>query len=146
MAAGNDNKVDTALLARTAETLSPLVKNLDNIFEQFQQEVKSSRGEWQGDKSDDIRNTAAQLKSSSAEITKVLNGYISGLKELAGVYDKAESKVQNTAQSLKFDSVFKWGKGRWELNLIISKRFNRLRSWSRWLLTSPEKPSPNSPV
>ena len=107
MAAGSDTKVDTALLARTAETLSPLVKNLDNIFEQFQQEVKSSRGEWQGDTSDDIRNTAAQLKSSSAEITKVLNGYISGLKELAGVYDKAESKVQNTAQSLKFDSVFK---------------------------------------
>ena len=106
MAAGNDTKVDTALLASTAETLSPLVKNLENIFENFQQEIKSSRGEWQGDTSDDIKNTAAQLKASSAEITKVLNGYISGLKELAGIYDKAESKVQDTGMSLKFDSTF----------------------------------------
>ena len=77
MAAGNETKVDTALLANTAESLSPLIKNLENIFEQFQQEVKSSRSEWQGDASDDIRNTAAQLKSSSSEIVKVLNGYFS---------------------------------------------------------------------
>jgi WXG100 family type VII secretion target len=104
--AGNETKVDTALLASTAETLTPLVKNLENIFEQFQQEIKSSRSAWQGDTSDDIRNTAAQLKSSSAEITKVLNAYISGLKELAGVYDKAENKVSDTGKSLKFDSTF----------------------------------------
>ncbi len=106
MASGNDTRVDTALLASTAETLTPLVKNLENIFENFQQEIKSSRGEWQGDTSDDIRNTAAQLKSSSAEISKVLNDYIKGLKELAGIYDKAESKVTNTGKSLKFDSTF----------------------------------------
>ncbi|MBQ9550787.1 MAG: WXG100 family type VII secretion target [Lachnospiraceae bacterium] len=107
MAAGNETKVDTALLAKTAESLNPLIKNLENIFEQFQQEIKSSRSEWQGDASDDIRNTAAQLKSSSAEIIKVLKGYVSGLQELAGVYDKAESKVSNTGKSLKFDSTFK---------------------------------------
>ena len=107
MAGGNETKVDTALLANTAESLSPLIKNLENIFEQFQQEVKSSRGEWQGDASDDIRNTAAQLKSSSAEIIKVLNGYVSGLKELAGIYDKAENNAQNAGRSLKFDSTFK---------------------------------------
>lgn len=107
MASGNETKVDTALLINTAEGLTPLIKNLENIFEQFQQEVKSARGEWQGDASDDIRNTAAQLKASSAEILKVLHGYVSGLRELAGVYDKAESKVQNTGRSLKFDSTFK---------------------------------------
>ena len=107
MAAGNDTKMDTALLVSTAETLTPLIKNLDNIFEQFQQEIKSSRSAWQGDTSDDIRNTAAQLKESSAEITRVLNGYVSGLKELAGIYDKAESKAQNTGKSLKFDKTFK---------------------------------------
>ena len=106
MAAGSDTKVDTALLLKTAESLTPLVKNLQNNFEQFQQEIKNSRGEWQGDTSDDIRNTAAQLKSSSAEIVKVLNGYINGLKELAGVYDKAETNVQNKGQSLKFDTTF----------------------------------------
>ena len=105
--AGNETKVDTALLLKTAETLGPLVKNLQNIFDQFQQEVKSSRSEWQGDTSDDIRNTAAALKESSAEISQVLNGYISGLKELAGVYDKAENKVSDTGKSLKFDSTFK---------------------------------------
>lgn len=102
-----ETKVDTALLLKTADSLSPLIRNLENIFDQFQQEVKSSRSEWQGDASDDIKNTAAQLKSSSAEIVKVLNGYVSGLKELAGVYDKAESKVSNTGKSLKFDSTFK---------------------------------------
>ncbi len=107
MASGSETKVDTALLASTAESLAPLIKNLENIFEQFQQEVKSSRGEWQGDASDDIRNTAAQLKASSQEIIKVLNGYVSGLKELAGIYDKGESKVSETGRSLKFDSTFK---------------------------------------
>ncbi|MCR4897082.1 MAG: WXG100 family type VII secretion target [Lachnospiraceae bacterium] len=105
--AGSESKVDTALILRTAETLSPLVKNLENVFEQFQQEIKSCRGAWQGDTSDDIRNTAAQLKSSSSEVVKVLNGYISGLKELAGVIDKAEAKVQNAGKSLKFDTTFK---------------------------------------
>ncbi len=107
MAAGNEQKVDTALLANCAETLAPLIKNLENIFEQFQQEVKNSRGDWQGDTSDDIRNTANQLKSSSSEIIRVLNGYVSGLKELAGIYDKAESKVNATGKSLKFGSTFK---------------------------------------
>ena len=74
MAAGNETKVDTALLAKTAESLNPLIKNLENIFEQFQQEIKSSRSEGQGDASDDIRNTAAQLKSGSTEIIKALKG------------------------------------------------------------------------
>ncbi|SEM28540.1 WXG100 family type VII secretion target [Butyrivibrio sp. ob235] len=106
MAAGNDTKMDTALLLSTADTLSPLIKNLENVFEQFQQEIKSSRSNWQGDGSDDIRNTAAQLKESSAEIIRVLNGYVTGLKELAGVYDKAETKVENTSKSLKFDGTF----------------------------------------
>ncbi|MBP5383938.1 MAG: WXG100 family type VII secretion target [Lachnospiraceae bacterium] len=107
MASGSETKVDTALLLRTADSLTPLIKSLQNIFEQFQQEIKNSRGEWQGDASDDIRNTAAQLKSSSQEIVNVLNGYVSGLKELAGVYDKGESKAQEAGRSLKFDSTFK---------------------------------------
>ena len=107
MAGGSESKIDTALLASTAETLTPLIKNLENVFEQFQQEIKSSRGEWQGDTSDDIKNTSAALKESSAEMSKVLNGYVKGLKELAGIYDKAENKVQDTGKSLKFDSVFK---------------------------------------
>ncbi|MCR5356499.1 MAG: WXG100 family type VII secretion target [Lachnospiraceae bacterium] len=107
MAGGSETKVDTALLANAAESLSPLIKNLERVFEQFQQEIKSSRGEWQGDASDDIRNTAAQLKSSSAEIIKVLNGYVSGLRELAGVYDKGETKATEAGRSLKFDSTFK---------------------------------------
>ncbi len=107
MAAGNEQKVDTALIAGCAATLTPPVKNLENIFEQFQQEVKNSRSDWQGDASDDIRNTANQLKASSSEIIKVLNGYVSGLKELAGIYDKAESKVSDTGKSLKFGSTFK---------------------------------------
>ena len=106
MADGSESKVDTALLANTAETLTPLIKNLDNVFEQFQQEIKNSRGEWQGDASDDIKNTAAALKSSSSEMIKVLNGYVSGLKKLAGIYDKAENKVQETGKSLNFNSVF----------------------------------------
>ncbi len=107
MAAGNDTKVDTALLLNTAETLTPLIKSLENVFEQFQQEVKNSRGEWQGDTSDDIRNTAAQLKESSAEIIKVLSAYVTGLKEMAGIYDKAETNVSNTSKTLSFDKTFK---------------------------------------
>ena len=106
MASGSDTKMDTALLLSTAETLGPIIKNLENIFDQFQQEIKSVRGGWQGDGSDDIKNTAAQLKESSAEITRVLSGYVTGLKELAGVYDKAENKVENTSKSLKFDNTF----------------------------------------
>ena len=107
MATGNDTQVDTALLLSTAEALDPMVKKLETIFDQIQQEVKSQRGDWQGDTSDDIKNTAAALKSSSAEIIKVLNGYVTGLKELAGIYDKAESTVSNKSKSLKFSNTFK---------------------------------------
>ena len=107
MASGNETKVDTALLANCAETLTPLIRNLENIFEQFQQEIKNLRGEWQGDTSDDIRNAANQLKASSTEIVKVLNGYVRALQELAGIYDRAENKVSDTGKSLKFGSTFK---------------------------------------
>ncbi len=107
MATGNDTQVDTALLLSTAETLDPMIKKLETIFDQIQQEVKSQRSDWQGDTSDDIKNTAAALKNSSAEMIRVLNSYVTGLKELAGIYDKAESNVSNKGKSLKFNNTFK---------------------------------------
>ena len=102
-----ESKIDTALFISTAETIAPLTKELGNLFTRWQEVVGSLRSDWQGDTSDDVRNTAAQLRRSSDDLLKALSGYQAALKEMAGIYDKTEKNVQETGKSLKFGNVFK---------------------------------------
>ena len=105
--AGNESKIDTALFLSTAETLAPLTKQLGELFNRWQETVSALRSDWQGDTSDDVRNTAGQLARSSEALLRALNGYEAALKELAGVYDKTEKNVQETGKKLKFGSTFR---------------------------------------
>ena len=105
--AGTESRVDTALFLSTAEALEPVTKNLTSLFNQWQDTVRSLRGQWQGDASDDVKNTAAQLAKSSDALLRSLNGYRAALREMAGVYEKTEKNVQETGKSLKFGSTFR---------------------------------------
>lgn len=102
-----ENKVDTKLFIATAETIEPAIKQLSSLFEQWQSTLASVRGDWQGDTSDDIRNTAAQLKASSDALNASLANYPKTLKEMAGIYEKTEKTTQETGKRLKFGDAFK---------------------------------------
>ena len=104
--AGNETRIDTALFIATAEQMAPLTKELTNLFNRWQETVSALRSDWQGDTSDDIRNTAAQLRKSSDQLLQSLSGYQAALKEMAGIYDKTEKNVQETGKSLKFGNTF----------------------------------------
>ena len=104
--AGNETRIDTALFIATAEQMAPLTKELANLFNRWQETVSALRSDWQGDTSDDIRNTAAQLRKSSDQLLQSLSGYQAALKEMAGIYDKTEKNVQETGKSLKFGNTF----------------------------------------
>lgn len=103
----NESKIDTKLFLSTADALAPLAKNLGNLFTQWQETVASLRSEWQGDSSDDVKNTAAQLQKSSEALLRSISSYAVTLKEMAGVYDKTEKTVQESGKTLKFGSTFR---------------------------------------
>ena len=103
MATG-DTVVDIQLFRSTAETMNPIINSLNSLFDEWQTTVKSMRGEWQGDTSDDIRNTAAQIAKSSADLMKSIGSWQSTLNELAGIYQAGESKAEEQSMSLNFDS------------------------------------------
>lgn len=103
----NESKIDTKLFLTTAEELKPLTKNLGNLFTQWQETLASLRSEWQGDTSDDVKNTAAQLQKSSEALLRSLSGYSVTLKEMAGIYDKTEKTVQESGKTLKFGTTFR---------------------------------------
>lgn len=102
-----ESKVDTKLFLATAEEIEPAIKQLSNLFEQWQSTLAALRSDFQGDTSDDIRNTAAQLRSSSEVLIASLENYPKTLKEMAGIYEKTEKNVQETGKSLKFGNTFK---------------------------------------
>jgi WXG100 family type VII secretion target len=107
MAAGNESKIDTKLFAQTADTIANATKELNRLFGDWNKSMNSLRGAWQGDTSDDVKNTVEQIQKSSADLSTALNGYPAALREIAGIYDSAEKAVQETGKSLKFDRAFR---------------------------------------
>lgn len=103
MAASNENLIDTKLFLTTAETIGAATKELTRLFEDWNKTMNSLRSSWQGDTSDNIKNTAEQIQKSSADLITALAGYSPTLKEIAGIYDKTEKNIQETGKSLKFE-------------------------------------------
>lgn len=108
MATGNETKVDTKLFAATADTVGNVAKEMDRLCQEWNKAINSiRRGGWQGDVSDDIKNTVEQVQKSAADLIKALSGYQSALREIAGIYDKTEKNIQETSKTLKFDKAFR---------------------------------------
>ena len=107
MATGNESKVDTKLFAATADTIGNAAKELARLAEDWNKVMGGLRGVWQGDVSDDVRNTVAQVQKSAGDLLRVLSGYQAALREIAGIYDKTEQNIQETGKTLKFDNTFR---------------------------------------
>jgi WXG100 family type VII secretion target len=107
MAAGNESKIDTKLFAQTADTIASATKELSRMFGDWNKAMNSLRSTWQGDTSDDVKNTVEQVQKSSADLITALNGYPAALREIAGIYDSADKAVQETGKTLKFDRSFR---------------------------------------
>lgn len=103
MAATGESKIDTKLFVSTAETLGTVAKEMEACFADWTKTMQSLRGNWQGDTSDDIKNVAEAVQNSAATLLRTLGGYRAALNEIAGIYDKTESNIQETGKALKFD-------------------------------------------
>lgn len=101
-----ESKIDTALFMRTADTMSGIAKEMGSLFQSWNKTVSGLRGCWQGDSSDNIKNTADQVQKSAESLLGALAGYRAALLEIAGIYDKTEKNVTETGKSLKFDKTF----------------------------------------
>jgi WXG100 family type VII secretion target len=103
----NESKIDTKLFAATADTVANAAKELGRLFSDWNKNMNSLRSVWQGDTSDDIKNTVEQVQKSSADLLTALNGYPPTLREIAGIYDNTEKNVQETGKTLKFEKAFR---------------------------------------
>ena len=103
MATGAESKIDTKLFVSTAESIGTVAKELESCFADWTKIFQGLRGLWQGDTSDDIKNTSEAVQKSASELLRSLGGYKAALHEIAGIYDKTEQSVQETGKSLKFD-------------------------------------------
>ena len=97
-----DTKVDTKLFKTSADAMKAPVKGLSEKFNDWQRQCNSIRGDWQGDVSDDVRNTASQLKKSSDALVNSLGQYQKLLYEMAGIFEQTESKTTEQNRSLNF--------------------------------------------
>ncbi|MCL1835766.1 MAG: WXG100 family type VII secretion target [Oscillospiraceae bacterium] len=104
MANGTDTKIDTQLFVATADSISKTTGELETCFSEWGKVTQGLRGAWQGDTSDNIKNTVDAVQKSAGNLLRTLGGYKATLHELAGIYDKTEKSVQETGKSLKFDS------------------------------------------
>jgi WXG100 family type VII secretion target len=107
LAATNESKIDTKLFAATADTIANAAKELGRLFADWNKNMNSLRSVWQGDTSDDIKNTVEQVQKSSADLLTALNGYPAALREIAGIYDNTEKNLQETGKTLKFEKSFR---------------------------------------
>jgi WXG100 family type VII secretion target len=107
MATGNESKVDTKLFVTTADTIGTVAKDLESCFQDWAKVMQGIRGNWQGDTSDDIKNTTEAVQRSATQLIRSLNGYKTVLNEMAGIYDKTEKNIQETGKSLKFDKAMR---------------------------------------
>ncbi len=107
MATGSDTRIDTRLFAATADTLGGVAKQMDGYCQEWNKTMGTLRGVWQGDTSDNVKNTAEQVQKSAVELVRALAGYRAALLEIAGIYEKTEQNVQETGKSLNFDRAFR---------------------------------------
>ena len=103
MSTGTDSKIDTKLFIATADSIGTVVKDFESCYSEWAKILQGLRGNWQGDTSDNIKNTIESVQKSAAEMLRSLGGYRAALNEVAGIYDKTEKTVQEKGKSLKFD-------------------------------------------
>ncbi len=107
MATSGESKIDTKLFMATADTTGTVAKELETCFQDWAKVMQTLRGNWQGDTSDNIKNTVEAVQKSAAELLRALSGYRAALNEIAGIYDKTEKNIQETGKSLKFDQAMR---------------------------------------
>ena len=107
MTTGSESKIDTKLFTSTADTVGAVAKDLGSCFQDWARVMQGLRGAWQGDTSDDIKNTVEAVQRSAGDLLRALGGYRAALYEMAGIYDKTEKNVQESAKSLKFDKAMR---------------------------------------
>ena len=107
MATSGESKIDTKLFQSTADSVGTVAKDLETCFQDWAKIMQGMRGSWQGDTSDNVKNTAEAVGRSATDLLRSLSGYKAVLYEMAGIYDKTEKNLQETGKSLKFDKALR---------------------------------------
>lgn len=104
---GSENKVDTKLFVSTGDVIGIQAKALEGCFQDWAKVMQGLRGSWQGNSSDDIKNTVESVQRSASDLLQSLGGYKTVLYEMAGIYDKTEQSVKESGKSLKFNKTLR---------------------------------------
>ena len=98
-------KVTPEQLERQSDSVSRSVSRIERSFDEIENIVKGTAGYWNGEAADLFRDTAADFKEEITTMLLRMTEHIDDLKRMAGIYEEAESKAEETIQSLPTDVI-----------------------------------------
>lgn len=93
--------INTAEVARTAETVKTINQQLALKLEEIKKEMNALESSWQSDASNTIRNNFNSLAPRFEEYRTVVDSYAKFLNDTVNAYDQTESAIDNNASAFK---------------------------------------------
>lgn len=102
---GAQLKVTPEELHRQSGVVSKNVSSIKEDFREIEFKVRSTASYWKGEAADSFRAMYSSYLDEIAEIIARLIEHIIDLNEMAGVYEEAESDVQEIIEALPTDVI-----------------------------------------
>lgn len=98
-------KVSLDKMKSKASELTEQINNIETNWKNLAGVVRKSKSYWQGDASDLHRKYLKECEEEVQEILKRLKEHPSDLLAMMGIYDEAEKKAEQIANSLPDDVI-----------------------------------------
>lgn len=98
-------KVEPDKLKSTATDIEQQLKNVDNQLKQIGQDIRRTRGFWEGDASDNHMKQYEALEPGIQEIIAKLQKRPTELLKMAQLYSETETQAKEAAMSLVDDVI-----------------------------------------
>lgn len=98
-------KVEPDKLKNTATDIEQQLKNVDNQLKQIGQDIRRTRGFWEGDASDTHMKQYEALEPGIQEIIAKLQKRPTELLKMAQLYSETETQAKEAAMSLVDDVI-----------------------------------------
>ena len=98
-------KVTPDVLTKMADDIDSQIQDIQAQFDLIDTEIRRTGSCWEGDASDAHRSKYDALKDEIYEALNHLKNHPVNLLQMAGLYEKTESDLQEAAQSLQEDVI-----------------------------------------
>lgn len=98
-------KVSPDALKVKADQISGQVQKIENHWQKIYDLVKNSKSYWEGEASDFHRRYLKENDDDAKKLLKRLREHPEDLKEMAGIYEKAEEQAMRMAAVLPDDVI-----------------------------------------